>query len=332
VTHTITPGTRLTEALLSFRVRSTRSVVHPIGLPANVELEAFRIDGVERAAALQDNILSLALEPGEHQIDVEWRESAGLGFATLASEVNLGARGANVLSVVKLPSDRWLWFASGPLWGPAVLFWGYLLVVLLGALMLGRLNNSPMTGVEWCVLGMGLTQVPTAVGAIVVGWFFIFRVKRFVMSSRPWKYNLLQVFLIAYSVTFVALLAGATYSDLVLSPDMQVAGMNSSATELRWYSDRISGTLPRAGVISVSIWVWRVAMLAWALWLASKLLRWLGAAWAALSDGGLWRRSGGTSTPPRGPESSERVAPAPAKLPEIPSGASPLPEIPKGHP
>jgi hypothetical protein len=70
---------------------------------------------------------------------------------------------------------------------------------------------------------------------------------------------------------------------------MQVAGNGSSAYELRWYQDRAEATLPRPWVLSVPLLAYRAVMLAWALWLATALLRWLRWGWAQFTRGELWR-------------------------------------------
>jgi len=49
-------------------------------------------------------------------------------------------------------------------------------------------------------------------------------------------------------------------------------------------------------VISVSLWWYKLAMLAWALWLSFALLRWLPWAWNAFRADGWWR-----SPEPRSP-------------------------------
>jgi hypothetical protein len=43
-------------------------------------------------------------------------------------------------------------------------------------------------------------------------------------------------------------------------------------------------------VISISVWFYRLLMLAWALWLAAALLRWLHWGWSQFSHGGGWKR------------------------------------------
>jgi hypothetical protein len=52
----------------------------------------------------------------------------------------------------------------------------------------------------------------------------------------------------------------------------------------------VSGELPTAGVMSLPLWLYRVLMLAWALWLAAGLVRAVGWGWRAFGEGGLWRR------------------------------------------
>jgi hypothetical protein len=86
---------------------------------------------------------------------------------------------------------------------------------------------------------------------------------------------------------------------------MQVAGAESSNAVLRWYADRVENATPAAGVVSLPLWVYRTLMLAWALWLATSLVRWAGWSWRALGEGGLWRplprRPRKTAAPPQPP-------------------------------
>ena len=88
----------------------------------------------------------------------------------------------------------------------------------------------------------------------------------------------------------VVLLYDAIQTGLLFRPDMQVAGQGSSDTVLRWYADRVTEATPRAGVMSLPLWLYRVLMLAWALWLATRLVGWSGWVWRSFSEGGVWRR------------------------------------------
>ena len=76
------------------------------------------------------------------------------------------------------------------------------------------------------------------------------------------------------------------------------ASNGSSASLLHWYKDRTGGRLPRAWVFSLPLGVYRLAMLAWALWLAHALLGWLKWGWECFSTGGLWKRAPKPVPPP----------------------------------
>jgi len=85
-------------------------------------------------------------------------------------------------------------------------------------------------------------------------------------------------------------LIAAIPQGLLGTPDMQVAGNGSSAQSLHWFADRSLDALPTAGAISVPLWVYKLAMLAWALWLANAVVGWLRYGFAAWTRGGYWRR------------------------------------------
>src|SRR5207248_3198494 len=72
---------------------------------------------------------------------------------------------------------------------------------------------------------------------------------------------------------------------LLASPDMRIAGAGQSYGSLSWFTDQSENRLPGAWVLSVSLWWYKTAMLAWALWLAFALTRWLPVAWRALHAG-----------------------------------------------
>ena len=70
---------------------------------------------------------------------------------------------------------------------------------------------------------------------------------------------------------------------------MQISGNGSSSGDLRWYLDRTEDALPRPWVVSLPLFCYRLAMLAWALWLAQALLRWLRWGWGCFTEDGFWR-------------------------------------------
>ena len=80
-------------------------------------------------------------------------------------------------------------------------------------------------------------------------------------------------------------------SEKLPAPDKKrkIAGNGSGPYHLNWYQDRSGPTLPRPWAVSAPLWVYRVLMLAWALWLAYALLNWLRWGWTCYASGGLWR-------------------------------------------
>ena len=108
------------------------------------------------------------------------------------------------------------------------------------------------------------------------------------MADR--SFDLLQVGLVILTVVSLIVLLWSVEQGLLGDPKMQIAGNASSAGALRWYQDRSGPVLPRPWVLSVSLWVYRGAMLAWSLWIAQALLGWLRWGYRQWSAGGLWIR------------------------------------------
>jgi hypothetical protein len=107
-------------------------------------------------------------------------------------------------------------------------------------------------------------------------------------TLSPAKFNSLQMGLAALTLLALTVLIAAVPRGLLGLPDMHVAGNGSGAWNLSWFVDQSAGVLPHGGVLSVSLWVYKLAMLAWALWLANALIGWLRWGFAAWTHGGYW--------------------------------------------
>ena len=94
------------------------------------------------------------------------------------------------------------------------------------------------------------------------------------------------------AVITLAALAGlysAIERGLLGIPDMQIAGNHSTRFQLNWIQDRIDGTMPMPWVASPPLWVYRLLMLAWSLWLAFSLVSWLRWGWGCFSTTRIWK-------------------------------------------
>ena len=111
-------------------------------------------------------------------------------------------------------------------------------------------------------------------------------------------FNLMQIGIGGLTLVPLRVLISALPSGSLGLPDMPVAGNGSSAWNLRWFADRVAGLLPSAGVISVLLWVYKIAMLAWALWLANALIGWLRWGFDGWTRGGYWRKREPKVAPP----------------------------------
>lgn len=232
--------------------------------------------------------------------------------------VGLPVPAVNVEALLRMPDNRWLLFTRGPSWGPAILFWGYLVFALVVALGVGLFTDTPLGIGAWLLLALGLTQTSAVGGLVVVGLFVAleWRARHRTMSALA--HDAIQLLLVVWIVVTLGVLYDVVQQGLLFRPDMQVAGADSSNTLLRWYADRVENATPAAAVISLPLWVYRTLMLAWALWLAASLVRWSGWSWRALNEGGLWRplprRARKTTPPPPppatpGPDSTDNPAP-----------------------
>lgn len=288
----LSPSQRLSEATLEMTVRASRGADQIVTLPPGAILTSVRVNDAQQPIQQQGQQVVLPLTPGVQRIALVWRSEQGIGARYETPAVDLGGPSVNGTVSVSLPHNRWVLLAGGPIMGPAVLFWGVLLVILIGAIGLARVGGTPLQAHQWFLLGVGLSQSHILAVLVVAGWLLLLaRRKHWVdREASAFKFNLAQLALASLTLVAGVALLGAIEQGLLGSPNMQIAGNNSSAWQLNWYQDRVAGPLPTAWVISAPMLLYRGLMLAWALWLALAVLKWLGWAWSCFSAGGLWRR------------------------------------------
>ncbi|BBA33370.1 uncharacterized protein sS8_1410 [Methylocaldum marinum] len=286
----LNPGIHATDATLTLSLRSSQGGQHTLKLPEDVELQSVVIDGATHPVRQQERLVSLPIHPGEQTATLEWRDRTGIRNRLVSPEVELGAPSVNSTITFSLGQDRWVLLVGGPRLGPAVLIWGVLIVIALLSVALGRLPWTPIKFWQWLLLLIGLSQIPASGGVVVAGWLLTLGWRAGAGTRlNDLKFNLLQVGLAILTVAALALLLEAVHQGLLGLPDMQIAGNGSGPYHLNWYQDRSGPTLPRPWAVSAPLWVYRVLMLAWALWLAYALLNWLRWGWTCYASGGLWR-------------------------------------------
>jgi hypothetical protein len=286
----VAQGDRSSTVMLGLRYRSTRGAQHVLQLPEGAEITEVRIDNQVQPLRADGRDLTLPILPGEHGIAVTWRDPRDADAVARTPEVGLGAPASNITIQLTLPENRWLIGTNGPPLGPAVLYWPELAVMILFALILGRVDWTPLRWRHWLLLGLGFSTFNWPVLGVVVVWLLACGARDRWRGSIPWwRYNTTQALHAAFTVVALAAILVSLPSGLLGTPDMHVTGNGSYGNALTWFADRTDDLLPVATAWSVPIWVYKVLILAWALWLSFALLRWLRWAWQGFAKEGFWR-------------------------------------------
>ncbi len=304
----LSPGRRLSRGELTLKIHTSRGGQHTIELPPDTNLQEVRVNQKSLPVRQDGQWVTVPLQPGRQTVSVKWHQL--IPFQTLYKGplIKVGRQAVNAQVTFKMPQKRWILLTGGPRWGPAVLFWSYLAVIVLAALGLGRLALAPIKTWQWALLGLGLTQIPAAMALVIVGWLVALglREQRGAVANW-WRFNLLQLGLIFLTAMAVIALFTAVKAGLIGHPDMQVAGNRSGSWTLNWTQDRIDDSLPRPWVLSLPLWCYRALMLAWSLWLAYTLLGWLKWGWRSFSKEGVWKKK------PPGKKKKTGILPGQAK-------------------
>ncbi|MDI1260304.1 hypothetical protein [Aquabacterium sp.] len=286
----VSPGARATDVSAQTTLRSSQGGNHRFQLPAGAELLAVSVDGQVLPVQQQAGVVMVPITPGAHVVKLDWREPRGMSWWFQSQALNVGAAGVNDRTSINVPADRVVLALGGPTVGPAVLFWGVLIVIIAVAWGLGRSRVTPLSAVSWVLLGLGIAQMSLIGIAVVVAWFLVMEARRrFGASlSRRW-FIAAQITVALWGLLAAGVLLETIRVGLLGYPDLMVLGNGSDAAHLHWYSDRFASATAQAWVLSAPVYVYRVLMLLWALWLSASLLRWVKWAWECFSAGGHWR-------------------------------------------
>lgn len=291
------PGIRSSALELELLINSSIGGDYRVALAEPNVLKSVVLNGSEQAPASRDGKLTLPLVPGENRATLRWELERGADFITLTPAIVLDTVGTNIDLTLELPGDRWPLWVSGPRIGPAMLYWGVLVVIVGVAVALGALTRRFALGVplrtwQWLLLLIGISTVNSIGSVPVLLWFAALEARRQLAQRdalpKGDMYYLMQVALVLLTVIAAVALASVIPQSLLSAPDMQVQGNGSSNYFYNWYQDRSAQQLPQALVFSVPLWCYRVAMLAWSLWLVFALLQWVKWGWAIFAEGGVW--------------------------------------------
>jgi hypothetical protein len=149
---------------------------------------------------------------------------------------------------------------------------------------------TPLKFRHWLLLGIGVSQMPIGMALVVVVWLLALGLRsRWPATLGKTAFNFGQLGIVVLTVLALSFLVSTVFSKLEGLPEMQIGGNASTAQMLNWYQDHAGAVLPVATITSLPLTAYHLLMLAWALWLAFALVRWLMWGWRQFSHDGLWR-------------------------------------------
>lgn len=161
------------------------------------------------------------------------------------------------------------------MWGPSVVFWSKLLVIFLFCFGLAKLGLVPLSLSGAAVLSFGLTVLPVAAFSFPLIWMALIHSTslrdRLVKVVPRWAFLTILSFL---TIMMVLSFYAVVETLLVDTPPMLVAGNGSTQASLRWFNDKVAADLPQPYIVSVPLWLWRIAALGWSTWLVIRLVGW----------------------------------------------------------
>ena len=287
----VTPGHRATDHELQLSLRSSRGGPFGFNLPPGAHVQKVTLDGRSQPVTADAARIDVSLAPRAQVLTVTWQSDAPLGLVTHTPTLDLGVPAVNLDVVVNVPAERWLLFAGGVKYGPAILFWSRLVMLILVAFALSRSTLTPLRMGAWLGLSLGIAQTELFSALFPVACLFALGLRARRAPAGRWLFNLQQLALVGLTLIAVGVLLASIQHGLLGLPDMQVSGNGSYGQLLRFFADRTERAIPTAYFVSVPVLVYRLLMLVWALWLASAVLQWARWGFLAFTTGGMWRGS-----------------------------------------
>ena len=160
----IKPGQRTQDAELKISLRSSQGSQHTLTLPEKAVLQSVAIDGQTQPIRQQGRKLTLPVNPGKQEVLISWQETKAITTAVTTPLLDLGQDSVNTNLSISLGQDRWVLFVMGPRMGPAVLFWGVLIVIFILSLGLGKIPPDAVKKLALVFIAGGLKPNTDGIG------------------------------------------------------------------------------------------------------------------------------------------------------------------------
>ncbi|CAM9868901.1 unnamed protein product, partial [Chrysoparadoxa australica] len=286
----MSPGKRMSIYQLDLKFTTSIGLTHTVKIPELSQLQEVKIKGVVQSLKLKEGKLDLPLGVGTQEVSIRWQMPSGMESKFKSPDIDLGLKGINLKLQVRVPNNRWILAVGGPLMGPAVLFWGKLISLIILGFFLSKISWCPLGFLHWSVLFLGLTQGENF-GIMVVGGFLLFLSFRRIAFKNFGKfgYNFSSLIGIFWGLISVGAFFSILRNGLLGGPLMSIEGNDSSSVILNWFVDRYDMILPKVWIFSLPTITYQVLMLLWAIWMTFTLIKWMPWMWEGLYGEGFFK-------------------------------------------
>ncbi|MDR2337692.1 MAG: TMEM181/wntless family protein [Deltaproteobacteria bacterium] len=277
VDYNVSYGRGVVTGDLRFELRSADAGTHEIRIPSLAEIKDLRVNGQPYPVTLVEDKLTIPVVQGTNQVAFKVEMKSQMKTVMEFPQFDLGAPAVNITQNASMPFSRWVLFVSGPLKGPVVLFWSMLPAWLIVAFVLSRFKAIPVSFSQWFILLLGLTQSSVSLVMVIILWFVVLGV-RDKFFTQPKFNKLFQIGIPLLTLLFIGSLFEGIYNGLLGTWNMEIIGnvyKYSSYLQLQWYQDAVLGNLPSIKIISFPVWVYRMLMVVWSMWLAIYFVKWI---------------------------------------------------------
>ncbi|MFA6037686.1 MAG: hypothetical protein WC748_06185 [Legionellales bacterium] len=268
--------TRGSEIILQALLRSTLGSQQTLKLPSDVTVKEVKVNGVLQVLQNNNEII-LPISPGNNWVDIVLQTKQSAGFFTRTPKLDWGIPAYNINLGLNLPNDRFVLALGGQGYGPALLYWIWVVGAIILALVLGKMANSPLKTSQWLILLTGLSLLTPHLGLwVVVALVLCSLYPKFIRNIPKKLKRIVQALLVIILIAALGILIFAMIQGLHYAPNMQLipsALTSQLHADFVWLQDISTKTWPRAWIISLPMWVYRGLMLLWSLWVVMSAIQ-----------------------------------------------------------
>jgi hypothetical protein len=280
-------GQRETQSTLNLRLRSSLGGQHTIIIPKDANVTEILANQLPMPINQMDQKVILSILPGEQVFQIRWRQPTINLTEMKTSWVDVGAPASNTLMSMTFPENRWVIATGGAQLGPSVMVWSLLIGMLILGYGLWRYTDIPLKLHDWVLLALGVsTALPISL-LLLITWFAVMLRRPNWNTASSRKLMFINTCLVLFTVIVFATLISNLGYGLLAEPKMWIQSFDPSLinyveaqySPFVWYVDHTLSELKQGWVLSLPLWLYRAMMLAWSLWFAFAIVRWLRWGW-----------------------------------------------------